>query len=853
MQSRSLDTVIRFVRRAAPAIVVLALLAVGTVGTVGAGARISVSPNWRLNTQQVPGRGEDSVGLAVDPTNPRHIVEVNADWEAGQCDYHVSFNGGRTWTGGDFRTPAAYEPQPCAVGPHLAENMQAGVVYGSHRNVYATFTSSRILPATGSFSGKSLFVAVSHNGGRSWGVAHDVGEGGPLLNPGPNYALPTIAVDPARRHGPKHDRVYVAADTTTPSDTHPVTGTAQTTVENIAMSVSNDGGRTWSAPFNVNGSGPAATEPSQPVVGRNGAVYIAWREIGQPVAGSPPAAAANGFIVVAKSTNHGRTWSYNRSTVVQGYIYSGPPSPPFNTVPAVFTASTFPRLAIDRRRNDLYLVFGQGPPLTPYVPGQHPSADAHAADHFINPYSAVWFQRSTNGNRTWSTPKKINTAAILGTNPTQTRHPSVFVAPNGRVDIVWQDRRNWYHGCLHTHVACQEARLGDTYYAYSGNHGRGFSRNYRLSDHSTNNDVGYDYRFGTYWAYGPQVAPMGNNALLVAWMDSRLGNVQNDSQDIYLTRVGLHARGPVPVRRLRPSPSAANFSVALSHLAYPGGPEAVLGSTFVTRQWARVVIVNDHDVSGALAGGVLARANIGPVLASGASGLPARVKGEVARMEPVGAYVIGNTTQLSPQVVSDLAAAGVPSSQIVRLSGADVAGTAALIAEAADRRSRVQVAAGQPAFDAAIIANPANPDAVTAAALAADRRLPILYVNSNSIPAETSAALRTLNINRTLVVGGAHVIGPGVTSQLPTPKQVGGSNLYTTSRAVVGQSLQRGVPDNIIYVTNGRNLIDTALLGATLGRTGAMLLLSPTTAAAQKTIARMRPLNGDAQRIVTVR
>lgn len=827
-------------------------LALVALAAPAAHARLAVSPNWRLDTPPIPGRGEDAVGLAVDPRNPRHIVEINADWEAGQCQHHVSFNGGRTWSGGDFPVPAAWRGQPCNVGPHLAEHIKQSVVWGSRQNVYATF-SSPVPNPQGTQAGKTLFVAISHNGGRTWGVAHPVATGGPTATPGPNYTLPTIGVDPARRGGPRHDILYVAADTTSPSHSQPTSpppGTpsqGSSSVENIAMSVSRDGGRSWGGVFNVNAADTQATEQSDVVVGRKGTVYIAWRELGQ---GSGDAA-ANGFIVVAKSSDHGRTWKRTKSTAVMGYIYSGPPGPPFGTPPAVYTASTFPELAIDPRRNYVYLVFGQGPPQVPYVPG-HPSRDAHAADHFINPYSAVYFQRSTNGDRTWSDPLRINYGAQLGTNPVQTRHPSVSVNPNGRVNIVWQDRRNWYRGCTNTHVACPESRLGDTYYAFSTNGGRSFSVNYRLSDRSTNNDVGYDYRFGTYWAYGPQSVPLGNAGLLVGWMDSRMGNFQNDTQDIYLTKLTFNARKGVPVVRRRHAGSPESFSVNLSRLAYPGGPEAVLAGTFISRPWTRVVIVNDHDVADTLAGGVLARANIGPVLASPAAGLTPGVKGEVARLQPIGAYVIGNPTQLSPKVEADLAALGVPPSQIVRIAGADTADTARQIAEAADRRTAAQKSAKQPAFDAAIIANPSSPDAVSAAVLAAARRLPILYVGQNTMPPETKLAIQQLNITRTLVIGSPKAVSNAVAGQLPLPERLAGSTPYRTSNVVARASVHWGVPDNIVYTASAGQPVQTALLGAALGRTGALLLLSPNLKAAQRTIASTLYLRRDVNQLIGV-
>jgi putative cell wall-binding protein len=781
--------------------------------------QLLVGPNYRLGTDVTPGRGKDGIGFALDPRNARHIVELNADWQTGQCEYHTSFDGGNTWRDGAFRVPAGFNAlEPCTIGHHLAGAIQAGVAYGSGGNVYATFVSAAPA-ADGAEQQRSLFVVVSRDGGRTFETAKLLAQAGASSSEGADYELPTVGVDPARRGGPGRDRVFVAAhgSVVTPgADPH-----NPTTTSNITMSTSGDSGATWSPVFNANAADENAAEQSQIVVGRDGTAYLAWRDAASPV---PPATTTtDGFIVVAKSRD-GRTWTRKNVARVQGYTYTGPLVPPF-TGSQSFGCCNYPRIALDPKRNDVYVVYGQGPP-----PVSQAGVRAHGADHFINPAMGVFFTRSTNAGATWSVPVQINHPAPGSYQIDQTRHPSVSVAPNGRVDIVWQDRRHWYHACVHTHVACQEARLGDTYYGYSTNQGRSFSPNYRISDRSTNNDVGYDYRFGTYWAYGPAVVPLGNNRLLVGWMDSREGNFQNDSQDIYLSQLTVAAPGAaaaqLPARRMTLRGSASDYSTQLSRLAYPAGPEAVLASTFATRPFTRVVIVNEGDVAGALAAGVLARANLATVLLSPSSGLTPAVKTEIARLGPVGAYIVGNEAALPASVSSDLTALGVPSDQIVRLAGANPADAAAQIANATDRRSDAEKAAGAPAFDAAIIANPNSREAGAAAALAAARRMPILYVSRDAVPAETTAALTGLHITRTLVIGGPGVVSDAVAGTLPGAQRVGGSDAFTVSRNLLGASIRRDVASNVVYVTDGSNQMQTALLGPALGRIGGLELIA---------------------------
>ena len=467
---------------------------------------------------------------------------------------------------------------------------------------------------------------------------------------------------------------------------------------------------------------------------------------------------------------------------------------------------------------------------------------------------------------TWSTPKLINDATIKPGHEspydppttgrvTQTRHPDVSVAPNGRVDIVWQDRRHWYRGCVHTHVFCEEARLGDTYYSSSSNAGTSFSENHRISDRSHNNDVGYDYRFGTGWTFGPVVVPQGNNQLLVGWMDSRNGSFHSDTQDIYLAKVNLAAPAGVPQESIQRTDDVAT-SVRLSQHTYPGGGEAMLVSNFATRNGTKVVIANATDYPSILAGGVLARANLSTVLLSGASGLPASVKAEVARMKPAGAYVLGDAGSLSNQVVEDLVAAGVaddgnpatdPRDQIQRISGASDADEAANVATVLDRRTPAQKTANTPpAFNAVTIVNPASPDASAAAGLAAARRLPILYVGKDSIPAATTNVIAELDIDRALVIGNANQVSDAVLNQLngilaQDAKRLGGADQYATSKAVVQESIDRGLPTNLMYLADGSKPVDGALLGPVVGRVTGLMGLSqaPLSSSAAGTAAGM--------------
>jgi N-acetylmuramoyl-L-alanine amidase len=264
------------------------------------------------------------------------------------------------------------------------------------------------------------------------------------------------------------------------------------------------------------------------------------------------------------------------------------------------------------------------------------------------------------------------------------------------------------------------------------------------------------------------------------------------------------------------------------------------------------VIVNDHDVAGALAAGVLARANLGPVLLAPRGGLSAAVKGELTRLAPVGAYVIGGTGSLSDQVVSDLAATGIAPAEITRIAGTDPADTAAQIALAMDRRTADDKAAGARAFDGAVIVNPSSPDAAAVSVLAANRRLPVLFTGAGALPAATANALSTLAIRNTLVVGTPAEVGAGVLAALPKPQRLAGRDVVATSRVILGESRRRGLPSNVVYTARASRRMDAALLGPAAGRMTGLLLLTHRGESEIPVLLNQLRIRGSVDRVVAI-
>jgi hypothetical protein len=435
------------------------------------------------------------------------------------------------------------------------------------------------------------------------------------------------------------------------------------------------------------------------------------------------------------------------------------------------------------------------------------------------------------------------------------------VGPGGVVDVIWNDQRNQYPG--------GGTRMGDIYFASSSDGGATFSANRRVTDRSINISVGLytylgaDFSTGFDW-YGPVALPLPDGSVLTAWTDSRGGNFDNGFQDIYLSRLSTT---PGISTSTTATATPAGLSVMLSRMTYPGGNEAVNGDVAATPV-TKVVVANETDVAGALAGSVLARANWGPLLLSPAGGLPAVVQADAARIVPEGGYVIGDTSTLSPAVSAGLTAATRNGENVVRIAPANGVALADRPADIARQVATLMQPLPGPT-PTAVIVDPGTPEAASAAALAAALEFPILFVDTRTtLPGPTAAAITSLGIQKVLIVGGTGAVNTGVETSLDT--MLGGGNVtrlacpvpangctpanadqYTTSLAVVNASIGFGLPDNIVYVADGSRPIDGALLGASVARLGGLMLLTPSasTSAAAATLGTLG-LDASTDRIV---
>ncbi|HEX3541979.1 MAG TPA: sialidase family protein, partial [Acidimicrobiales bacterium] len=383
------------------------------------------------------------------------MVLLDENFVTGQCEVRVSVDGGSVWDSTNLTPPAGFVSPPCVVFdssgyPHV----NGGIAFGSNNHVYAVFTSTTgprqafTAPSKNKGQADSTLIAKSSDGGKTFGSA-TVAIAAPT-GPQPYYVRPTIGVE-AR---PTGDRVVVVAWGVLVSKGGPADGAGQ---RRMVTTVSNDGAATWSAPVDASAPGELTREPSPPVFGADGTIYLAWRNRDHDPGPDHE--------IVAKSTDGGATWVPNQAGVVSGDGQGD--------------GGGLQQLAIDPSSGALYLVYQA---LEPYGDQD------------------IYFQKSTDGAATWSNPLRVNDDPTR--NGANQNLPHIAVAPNGRIDVVWMDNRNGY-------VAPATLSPGgelDVYYASSTDGGASFSANRRINDRLINTDMGISSEDGSYAWFGPVVA-----------------------------------------------------------------------------------------------------------------------------------------------------------------------------------------------------------------------------------------------------------------------------------------------------------------------------------------------------------
>ena len=481
-------------RRLYLGVLVAVAAGISPAGAAPADQSTQVDAAVQVTGEPSPYRAFASPALAVDPRRPAVLAIATADTRSSQCAVHVSSNGGLNWT-------AVSGPQ-VPEWPNCVRNTQgpiAAVAFGRDSTLYYAFVGWK---PTDWHS--RIFLARSTDLGRTWQTTmlpglephEDRGDAG-------SNALPAIKVDPTRPN-----RVYVAwSQNYGLWNLEPQLPAGKTQADfprRAMLAVSDDGGRTFSQPLDLGGGIKTSHTQPQLVVGKDGAVYAFFGEW-RGAHFSPTQPAQDVHIFQATSTDGGKTFA-------QKTIHTTPGGDNYD-----FLITPVP--AVDPSTGDLYLAWEDAGRRQP----------------------AVLFMRSTDRGNSWSDPLKLNDVENRRRWDFSEMNPWLTVSPSGRLDAAWYDWRDDTAFAPAAGSARATNALQNVYYSSSTDGGRTWTPDVRVTDRSI------DRRVSDVWAtgvHGPVGLASTDEAVYVAWDDTRNATADSKAQDIYATRLRLDGRIP---------------------------------------------------------------------------------------------------------------------------------------------------------------------------------------------------------------------------------------------------------------------------------------------------------------------
>lgn len=424
---------------------------------------------------------QNSPALRADPTRPSFVVLANRlDNPEFGCTLHLSGDGGRGWI--------PVKPVP-RLPPGVEQCYAPEVAFDRHGLLYYLFVG---LAGPGN-APNGAFLVTSGNRGRTFSA--------PRRILGPERYMVRMALDPTVGARGRLHVVWVEAG----SD--PPLGGLAPPPNPIMSSWSDDGGRTFSAPVRISDPQRRVVAPAL-ALGPDHAVHVLYYDLEddrrdyQGLEG--PAWDGRWSLHLTSSADGGRTFAAP-VTVDDGLV-------PSERVMLIYTMPA-PALAV-------------GPSGALYAAW----SDARNGDR------DVFTRRSTDGGRRWKPVVRIDDDTV-GSGRDQYL-PALSVAPTGRVDALFLDRRG------------DPANVrNDTYLASSTDGGASFGPNVRVTGEASDTTIGtrYDVPSATGLVeFGSRLGLLSlPDRVVAAWPDTRNGEIGKYSQDVFATEVdvGGHAGG----------------------------------------------------------------------------------------------------------------------------------------------------------------------------------------------------------------------------------------------------------------------------------------------------------------------
>ena len=405
----------------------------------------------------------NSPTLVRNPDRAANLAVVNRiDTPFFSCALHVSFDGGANWRRSPIPAPRGEE----------AKCFSPDVAFTADGNLHVSFVT---LKGRGNVP-NATWLSTSKDGGRTLSK--------PVKVTGPLAFQVRLAPDPNRPR-----RLYM-----TWLRGLEVAALKFTRTGNPIEAVrSDDGGATWTRPMRVSDGKRARVIAPSPAVGPKGELYVLFLDVGgdrldyaggHNGRGGPPYDGAF-KLLLTRSVDGGREWGESlvdgRLRPIHRFIVFFPPSPSLAVAPDGRLYAAFH----DNRTGDADVSLWSLPP----------------------------------GGRSWSGPTRVNDTKRR--DGTWQYLPKLSVAPDGRLDVLYYDRRRDRKNALNQ-VSLQS----------SSDHGKTFTSALRLTSRPFDSRIGFAAKEGLP-DLGNRLGLISDNRFaLGVWTDTRSGTPDTQKQDL---------------------------------------------------------------------------------------------------------------------------------------------------------------------------------------------------------------------------------------------------------------------------------------------------------------------------------
>jgi len=459
------------------AVVLVAVSLIGGAGPAGAGSPPQVGPNVPVTPENlVDLTVSNSPLLVADPTEARFVVLANRrDGPDFSCGMQVSGDGGSTWV--------TANPVP-ALPPGAEKCYAPEATFDRHGRLYFLFVG---LQGVGN-SPMGVFLTTSSDRANTFSP--------PVQVLGPERYQVRMAIDPGVGATGRIHLVWLQAGSTPPL------GGLGPPPNPLMADFSDDGGRTFSSPVQINDPERQRAVAPALALGPNHSVHVLYYDLQDD---------SRDYQGLEGPTFDGR-WSLVSATSTDGGGH-------FDKGVVVDDGLVPPERVM--------LIYTMPPPsLVADAGGRVYAAwyDARNGDW------DVFLRRSMDGGQSWGPVVRLNDDALH--DGSHQYLPRLSVAAGGRLDAVFYDRRG-----------NKENRGNDVYYTSSTDHGATFTPNVRVTTLDSDSKIGPRYDVPSAAGlneFGSRIALLSEpSSVLTAWTDTRNTGRAFPAQDIFAAAVQL--------------------------------------------------------------------------------------------------------------------------------------------------------------------------------------------------------------------------------------------------------------------------------------------------------------------------